>query len=457
MCCRYIAAIFYLSFFTLFGGAAHAVEAASFSAPLMEEPQHKNAYVGFVDFHGRGEVDANNRAEDMSVAYYRWTWAQLEPEEGRYNFELIDRALSLAIKRKQTLSFRIMPVWQTSTPKWLLQKGVDFVNVDDGQSSVFPDHNNPIFIDYHARLLSALSARYGNNKFIQYLDIGSAGCWGEWHASCCKGEKRAICEGFFPNKQTQIRIIDDYFKYFGGRGLIGLIASPLEYVVQKGGGWRADCLGDYGFFSSKSNHMDHVYAPAAQRPIVKDAWQNAPVIFETCFSMKQWVERGFDVERIFGQAISWHASLINDFSRPVPDGLVQTVDSFRNKLGYDYRIISVGLDYSKSTPLELPVNIMLENIGNAPPYRPVNLSFRLVRDGDPRFSKYSERYESKKILPGEKSELKAVLKLDSGFDSGDFFLDMCIDFGGPYGECGYVSNSGRLNDGWYRLKLVRFD
>src|SRR5215475_13934557 len=44
-----------------------------------------------------------------SVAYLRWFWSQLEPEQGNYRWEIIDSALAEARRHGQTLGVRLMP------------------------------------------------------------------------------------------------------------------------------------------------------------------------------------------------------------------------------------------------------------------------------------------------------------------------------------------------------------
>jgi hypothetical protein len=49
--------------------------------------------------------------------------------------------------------------------------------------------------------------------------------------------------------------------------------DTLAYATGKGTGWRADCLGDLGFFSDTWNHMD--------------AWKRGPVAWESCGVMQE--------------------------------------------------------------------------------------------------------------------------------------------------------------------------
>lgn len=78
----------------------------------------------------------------------------------------------------ERLAFRVMSEYRSGSPAWLLAKGVSSIAVGGGR---FPDYNNPIFLDYHEKLIKALGARYGRSPDIDHVDIGSIGCWGEWN------------------------------------------------------------------------------------------------------------------------------------------------------------------------------------------------------------------------------------------------------------------------------------
>ena len=64
------------------------------------------------------EVGAEAKVEDApgkvdfpesSVAYFRWFWSQLEPEQGKYRWDIIDTALDEARRHGQKLDMRLMP------------------------------------------------------------------------------------------------------------------------------------------------------------------------------------------------------------------------------------------------------------------------------------------------------------------------------------------------------------
>ena len=195
-----------------------------------------NPGMGFADFQfGRGSgipLPTPEEYPPQTVAYFRWTWDVLEPTEGQYNFFLVDNVIRLARAKGETLAFRIMSVYKGSTPKWLLDKGVDHVAVGN---DIFPDHNAPAFLDYHERLVKAFGNRYAGRPEIDHVDIGSVGCWGEWNTACCKGAE-AICNKYFPSDTNKLLISDWYFQYFPGTPLVMLQGGPIEYAVSKGAG-----------------------------------------------------------------------------------------------------------------------------------------------------------------------------------------------------------------------------
>jgi hypothetical protein len=226
-----------------------------------------NPGMGFADFHfGFDHPPAVPEQYPRStVAYFRWSWAELEPEEGHYAFEFVDRVIEQAKAKGETLAFRIVTEFENGSPLWLLDKGVASMKETDG---IFPDYNNPVFLEYHDRLIKAFGGRYDGTAYIDHVDIGSVGCWGEWNTACCLPEQEPQCKQFFPTEENQLKITDVYFTHFPNTPLVMLHGGQLHYAASRGAGWRGDCFGDYGYFSPTWNHMDHAYEPVLKDPVI---------------------------------------------------------------------------------------------------------------------------------------------------------------------------------------------
>src|SRR5512140_3811320 len=55
-----------------------------------------------------GKLEVPNQPM-TSIAYFRVYWKFLEPEQGKYNWDMLDKALKTAHERKQTLMLRVAP------------------------------------------------------------------------------------------------------------------------------------------------------------------------------------------------------------------------------------------------------------------------------------------------------------------------------------------------------------
>ena len=62
--------------------------------------------IEYQEFNGNLKVEGYPMT---SIAYFRVYWRYLEPEKGKYNWAMIDKALKTAQERQQTLMFRMAP------------------------------------------------------------------------------------------------------------------------------------------------------------------------------------------------------------------------------------------------------------------------------------------------------------------------------------------------------------
>ncbi len=79
------------------------------------------------------------------------------------------------------------------SPKWLFDAGLQVFRVcrpaartsrqAEPNPRIEPDYGDPLYLEKHGRFIKALAARYDGNPQIEFIDIGSYGIWGEWHAS----------------------------------------------------------------------------------------------------------------------------------------------------------------------------------------------------------------------------------------------------------------------------------
>ncbi|MBX3235777.1 MAG: DUF4832 domain-containing protein [Nitrospiraceae bacterium] len=411
-----------------------------------------NPGMGFADFHfGFGHPPSAAEYPKTTVAYFRWSWAELEPEEGRYNFALVDRVISEAKAKGESLAIRIVSEYKTGTPQWLLDKGVASVKESDG---TFPDYNNPTFLEYHRRLLRAFGERYGQTAVLDHVDIGSVGCWGEWNTACCPGETQPICRDYFPTEANQRAIMDWYFEYFSGTPLVMLHNGPLRYAASRGAGWRGDCYGDYGYFGPDWNHMEHAYPPALEDSIVAGAWKRGPVQFEVCGYIQEWYERGFDLDKILQRGLDWHVSVLNAKSKPVPAAWRSRFEEFLRKMGYRLVLRSLTHEARLTAGQPFVLQSRWENIGVAPVYQAWPLAYRLRNESGDVVGQWVSQAQLRDWLPGGPHEVSDRIELPGRLPSGEYSLDIAVldrDGGAPHLD---LAIEGKRLDRWYGVSKV---
>ena len=195
-----------------------------------EVPGELVEYTGFLKIPGVGfqtffrfedeDVNLKQMPFPSGSAYFRWMWLDIEPEEGVYNWELIDSHLARARENGQTLEFRIMLEWpgayDIGIPQWLVDKGVNLrLTRCEDEDYYSPDLEDPVIREYHARLIRALGERYDGHPDLGSVDIGSVGLWGEWHEYCHPE--------LMPSREERHAIIDLYYESFPNTPLIALV------------------------------------------------------------------------------------------------------------------------------------------------------------------------------------------------------------------------------------------
>ncbi|MEA1996282.1 MAG: DUF4832 domain-containing protein, partial [Gemmatimonadota bacterium] len=343
----------------------------------------------------------------------------------------------------QKIMFRVM--CQNGTmklPQWLIVAGAKGGPTSDG-SSWQPDYNNAVFLEKHEQLIKALAERYDGHPYVDHVDIGSVGRWGEWHTS------------EMPTLVNRQKIVDLYLDNFKKTPLIMLIGGDesLAYAIKNGAGWRADCWGDMGGFSANWNHMDDSYQQSLDAAEANDAWKTGPVIFETCWTMKYWYERRWDIDHILSEALRWHVTGCNNSSEDIPEEWWDKVVEFEKKMGY--RFVLKRLEHPSGVKAgdSLALHMVWENKGVAPIYlqHPLAIEFRPVQGDSSRVAETG--VDITRWLPGEQ-DVEATVAVPEDLPPGDYELGIAMLDPHSLEPAIKFAIQGVSSDGWYRLSRV---
>lgn len=393
----------------------------------------------------------NKDYPQTSIAYFRIYWRFLEPEKGKYNWTIIDKALYTAKQRKQTLMIRIAPYGDVAeihgredVPDWYRdmvgeQKEWRKTHADQGNVGWAVDPEDSRYIYYFGKLISELAKRYDGHPALESVDVSFVGMWGE-HIGMEELSDEAM--------KALVNIYTDNFKQ-----------TPLimqakgekmnKYALaQANVGWRLDCLGDMG---NNWAHMMNQYPQDIINYGLKDAWKKAPVCFEVCWDMRKWLSEGWDIDYIIDQSLKWHISSLNNKSCPVPNEWTPQVTRWLKRMGYRFVLRNFTYPDKVVQNQVLTFKSWWENVGVAPCYKDFKLAFRIKSDRKEKV--YITDADIRKWLPGD-NLYDGTLYIPANFPPGEYEISVAIVDNLNFKPAIQLAIEGKRNDGWYELGNV---
>ncbi|MDO4573622.1 MAG: DUF4832 domain-containing protein [Planctomycetia bacterium] len=128
--------------------------------------------------------------EGCSTVYLRIPWTYLEPEEGKFNWAILDTPAQrwIAAGKKVAFRFTCSESWlEYATPQWVFDAGAQGTRYtwskgpDPNGDKVDPVFDDPIYLAKLKNFLTAAGRRYNGNPNIAFIDVGTFGMWGEGH------------------------------------------------------------------------------------------------------------------------------------------------------------------------------------------------------------------------------------------------------------------------------------
>lgn len=182
--------------------------------------------------------------EQASLVFIKLKWSDWEPEMGRYDTRYLESKFHLsswkAAGKHGVLRFICDEPGQeghADIPKWLLEATGDgtFYTSSSG-CGYSPDYENPYFIARHSMAVAALADYFNQDDFLAYVELGSLGFWGEWHARDISGYS------LMPSAQTCWDYVLAYSEQF--QDVRFLMRRSYVQAVDAGLGLYNDMLGD---------------------------------------------------------------------------------------------------------------------------------------------------------------------------------------------------------------------
>lgn len=394
------------------------------------------------------KFDGNIQNKDYpstTIAYFRIYWRYMEPEEGKYNWQLIDDALKTAHNRGQTLMLRVAPYGEGASktndvPGWYRKRVGEKNEWLPTGSGWRVDAEDPKYAQYFGQFISELGKRYDGNPGLEAVDLSIVGFWGE-------GRGARILK-----QETREKLVDAYTDNFRKTPLMILLTDKktVEYALSKANvGWRMDCLGDMGGFSADWAHMIDEYPQDIINFGMVDAWKKGPVSLEVCWVMQKWKEEGWDVDYIIDQSLKWHISTFNAKSSAVPQEWWPQVNRWLKRMGYRFVLRKFTFPEYISEDRKLSFTSWWENKGVAPIYKTnFSLALRLTNKTDTLIR--TTKAPLNEWLPGD-NLYNDVLFVPYDFPAGTYTIQVGIVDNQTLEPGIKLAIEGRTEDGWYNL------
>jgi len=234
----------------------------SWDMTTVQENPHKGWYHHYYDDGGwryltKADSDLDN-FPGMHHIYMRLPWSKLEPQNGVYDWSLIDNVINKWGPKGYTFSFRVTCketdlYW--ATPEWVKNAGGGGKEVTApwGPKAWQPDYADPEFLYYLERFHQQFANRYASRGDVEYIDVGSYGDWGEGHHYGSSGngnttshtlatvkEHINIYKRKYPSKLLMIS--DDFVTDRPGSQTSGEQKEIADFIVNNGLTFRDDSI-----------------------------------------------------------------------------------------------------------------------------------------------------------------------------------------------------------------------
>jgi hypothetical protein len=311
----------------------------------------------------------------LACIYLRLPWSYIEPQEGRFDWSVVDAPAQRWIDKGLQVAFRfsVSESWMRyATPKWVEDAGAKGYNftvgkgVDENGPFWEPDYNDPIFLEKHDHFLAAAAQRYDGNPNVAFIDVGSFGVWGEGHTFASTQLKypadvvKKHIDLYAKHFKNTLLTANDDFSFQG--------EETIRYAREKGMTLRDDSI----LVQPPPNSYFH--AAMAQA-----FWPKLPVILEH-EHYQGAVERGAWRRDIFLRAIEeYHASYmcIHWFPREFLEKERDLIDKVNLRLGYRLQLREAAWPKSVRRADGLRFTSAWANAGVAPCYPGGHVTFTL--------------------------------------------------------------------------------
>ncbi|MHC4872365.1 MAG: DUF4832 domain-containing protein [Planctomycetota bacterium] len=355
----------------------------------------------------------------LNIIYLRLAWSHFESEEGKFNWDLFDKQIERWTAAGKRIALRVTSCETLedqffATPEWVKDAGAKGQYYKEKYWE--PDYDDPVFLEKLENFIAAFAAKYDGQPFIEFVDMGSYGVWGEWHTS---GSTKRTWPA-----EVQIKHIDLYKKYFKNTQLLMLYGADekaVRYALENcGTGLRNDSIGGV------SEYLD--FGGFYRQELFEEYYLKNPICLELCHG---WYFADYDnwddglmlqkgVERLHASWITCH-----DWPREWLNENKELAGKLARRIGYQLYLNAVVFPESAGQAETITIQFNFENRGVAPLYQkyPLALSFINIDTGF-EIRQVHSSFSISKVLPDTVSINNLKWLVPENMPSGKYNLSI---------------------------------
>lgn len=397
---------------------------------------HKGWYIHYYD-NGLGRYGKTLAADDdlkdfpgVNDIYLRLAWSYLEPEEGKFNWQLIDEQIERWTRYGYAISFRISCKEygdaKYATPKWVQDAGArgKMINLK-GIEAWEPDYGDAVFLRKLENFHREFAKRYDGKPWLEYVDIGSYGDWGEAHTAFSERREwpadviKKHIDIYRRNYRKSLLVISD--DIVGSReSTDGSREEIFDYLVKNNITLRDDGVSVKWF-------ADRFGASTLRNPEFFQAfWKRLPINLELEHYDNTVKENTWKGGVPFAKAIEEaHATYIgfHGYPREWLRENEQLAKELANRAGYWYFVRSAVVPEFLTSGKPNYFNVVFINKGVAPAYHRYKVAVRL-KGSSKSYTQVLESADNRKWMPGEFHAETQWLNIPKDLPPGQYDLEI---------------------------------